>query len=174
MKRPLENIFYFAITLALFLGCSSPLDHSKTIYWGDYNPNSKSPGPAQSQYREPIAFLEWEHFISEKKTIHGHWEGITFEGKKVAYIFYSDGHCEWSMKNKLTKGHYEIQEGDNFYRIKISDFDASYLDGVIFHGIFKLRGEEMLFYGITLKNDNQPENLPEFFNSNAILLKRKI
>ncbi|MBU4316335.1 MAG: hypothetical protein KKF30_03585 [Proteobacteria bacterium] len=173
MKRLAKNIVLFSLAFTLAACSSSPIDHSKTKYWADYPVLSRQPRGTQSPNREPIPFLEWEHFTSDKKSIVGQWEGTTFEGKKVTYHFEPDGKCEWSIQDKTIKGRYEIQEAEKYYNITMNHFNASYLKGVLFCGLYKIKGEEMLFYGVTVKDIKKLTRIPDSFDANSVLLKRR-
>ena len=168
-------IILLVLTCTLILtGCaSSSIDgYPKTKVFYD-NAIGRSPGIVQSYHRESIPFLEWENLCSEKKSIVGTWEGKTFKGKKVIYTFQANGKCRWNIEDRAIKGHYEITEEDTFFRIKMDRFNNQALKGVKLYGIYKLKDQEMLFYGVTVEDEEDLSRLPDSFGANSILLARK-
>lgn len=172
MKKFLSHCLCFFFMIALF-ACASPVDQSKTVQWPDASPLSRPPIHVQSAHRDPIPFLEWEHHTSDHTSIVGHWEGTSFEGRRVAYNFDENRKCSWLVNDKSISGRYEILPSEKYYRIKIDRLVGRGLKDVEFHGIYKMKGNEMLFYGITVKKTDKLERLPGDFQANAMVLKRK-
>lgn len=121
--------------------------------------------------RYPI--LDWEKMTSEKKSIVGYWEGLTYEGKKIFYYFGSDGNCLWTVDKTSTRGRYEITESENCYYLLITDFSTKNLKDFAFYGMFKLKGNEMMFYGVPVKSTWATSGYPKSFSARSLLLKRK-
>ena len=168
-------ITVFTCILVLY-GCSSapsPDYHPKTLKLYENDVKGRPPYITQSSNREEIPILEWEALTTEKKSILGEWEGISFEGNNVNYFFKSNGKCDWTVADRKIKGRYKIEEEEKLYRITMTDFNTKHLKGIAFYGIFKLKGEEMLFYGVTVQDRKDLYELPDSFPGNSLLLRKK-
>ena len=157
-----------------FIGCAatSGKNESTIIYNDETSVLSTIPGAVQSSHRENIKTLYWDKITTDKKSITGYWQGVTFKGKTVTYHFGADGKCDWTIGRKNIKGNYELQEEKKLYRIRMNNFNKRNLKEVELHGIIKFKGDEMIFYGIPVKNINELSRLPHSFSGNSLLLKR--